>query len=458
MPRLVIGATASGLGKTSLTIAIIAALRRRGLRVQAFKAGPDFLDPTYLAIASGRRCYNFDGWMCGRDYVEQLFARAALDADIAVIEGVMGLFDGADATSLSGSTAELALWLDAPVLLLINAQGTARSAAATASGFASFERGVTLAGIVANSCGSERHASLIREALEASNLPPLVGALAPASLPTLSRRHLGLVTANSDLIRAEKLDAFATAGEAQLSLDAIVELARRTPPIDVRETPTTPCARRVRIGVARDRAFHFYYPDNLEALEAAGGELVFFSPLDDARVPDDIAGLYVGGGYPEEFAAELAANTSMIESVRAFAASGRLVYAECGGLMYLSRGIETHGGQRHRMAAVLPFGTRMLARRKALGYVEAETLQNSPFALEGECLRGHEFHYSEIVERDTAAENWHAAYRIRRRRDGEWANEGIQCGNVLASYVHLHFASHPGAAGRFVECCGGMRP
>lgn len=452
-PRLVIGATGSGLGKTSVTLALAAAFRRRGLRVQTFKAGPDFLDPTWLALASGRPCYNLDGWMCGQRYVENLFPRAASGADIALIEGVMGLFDGADPASLEGSTAELARWFEAPVLLLVNAQGAARSVAATVSGFARFEPGVTVAGVIANSCGSERHAAWMTESLRAAGQPPLVGTLPRGALPSLPSRHLGLVTAPRGGAPGDAFDHFAAAGERHLDLEAILALARSAPPMAASPPAEAACTPSVRLGVAEDEAFHFYYPDNLEAIEAAGAALVRFSPLHDACLPEDLDGLYLGGGYPEEHVAGLSANTSMLESVREFAAAGRPVYAECGGLMYLSRGIETLDGAGHAMVGLLPAATRMLARRKALGYVEASLECDSLFASSGQTLRGHEFHYSEVVSRDEDAVDWRPAYRLSRRREASATREGLQRGRVLASYVHLHFASQPGAARRFVRAC-----
>jgi cobyrinic acid a,c-diamide synthase len=452
-PSIVVAATASGVGKTSVSIALTAALRRRGMCVQTFKAGPDFLDPTWLSRASGRPCYNLDGWMCGREYVEGLFARATRDADIALIEGVMGLFDGASPASIEGSTAELARWLEVPVLLLASAQGAARSLAATVAGFAAFEQGVKVAGVIANPCGSERHAEWLGESLRAAGLPPLVGTLARGSLPSIPSRHLGLMTAEADALPTEALDRFAAAAERHLSLDAICDLARSARSRAEARQEHNAAEPVVRIGLAQDAAFHFYYPDNLEALEAAGCGLARFSPLADSALPDGLDGLYIGGGYPEEHAAALAANASMIESVRRFAAAGRPIYAECGGLMYLSHGIETLDGRSHAMAGLLPTWTRMLPRRKALGYVEASPCGDSLLAPRGECLRGHEFHYSELAGPSEDAAPWRPAYRTRRRRETAWTLEGFSRGNIQASYVHIHFASRPGAAQQFARIC-----
>lgn len=470
LPTILIGGTASGVGKTSLTLGIVRGLRRRGLRVQTFKVGPDFLDPTYLAAASGRTCYNLDGWMTGRDYVRSLFERACQDADIAVVEGVMGLFDGAEPDRLEGSSAEIAEWLGSPVLLVANAHGASRSLAAAVRGFADFEPTVRLAGVIANRCGSDRHVESLRTSLRAACCPPLVGAVPRDALPVLEHRHLGLLTADTQTLTEQTLEALADAAERWVDLDAVMALAKEEKEGDTNESPRKAfrgpsrtdaqdapqrmSAAVVRIGVARDRAFHFYYPDNLEALRAAGAELVEFSPLADRELPEGLGGLYFGGGYPEVHAAELAANASMRAAVREFADGGGCIYAECGGLMYLGRAVRGADGARHEMAGVLPVATRMLERLRTLGYVEVELAAEAPLGVEGERLRGHEFHYSEIESDELAAAGWRRTYRLSRRRGGEERREGFQRGRVLASYVHLHWASRPEAARRLVDACG----
>jgi cobyrinic acid a,c-diamide synthase len=455
-PRLVIAGTSSGVGKTSLTLGLTAALCRRGLKVQTFKVGPDFLDPTWLSLASGRPCLNLDGWMCGPQYVRELFTKVSADADIALIEGVMGLFDGADPASAQGSTAEIARWLDAPVLLVVNAHGMARSLAALVKGFADFDPELHLAGTIANRCGSARHAEWLGEALAAVGLPPLAGAVLRDSLPSLPSRHLGLVTADRQNLSATALNELADAVELQLDLPRILKLAAKVPPAPVSSAPTIPeiNGRPVRIGLAFDEAFHFYYPDNLQALEAAGADLVRFSPLRDPDLPDGLDALYLGGGYPEEHAATLEANQTMRQAVAAFAAAGRPIYGECGGLMYLSEGIELRDGTRHAMAGALPFATRMLATRKRLGYAEVRQLAKGPFGAAGTCLRGHEFHYSEIIGQPSAS-NWQPAWQVSYRRAGEPVPEGFTHRRLFASYVHIHFASHPDAARDFVDFCRG---
>ena len=453
VPTLVIAGTSSGVGKTSLTLGLVRALSRRGLRVQPFKVGPDFLDPTYLTRAAGRTCYNLDGWMSSRQYVEQLFARACQDADIAIIEGVMGMFDGSDPADNTGSTAEIAAWLGAGVVLVINSHGLARSIAPLVKGFAEFDASIKLVGVIANHAGSARHCSWMQSALAAEDLPPLLGAMPRGVLPALPSRHLGLVTADEDTLPITVIDQLADACAEHLDLDAIVQAAA---PSEVQASPPPSVATnslQVRLGVARDAAFHFAYPDNLEALTEAGAELVFFSPLDDDALPDDLHGLYIPGGYPELFTAPLSQNCSMRDSIRKFGQSGGVVYGECGGLMYLGRAILDADGTEHTMVGLAPVTTRKLERLRMLGYVDISLQQECLWGAEGGTLRGHEFHYSEIVCEDFEAECWSRAYSLRRRRENDAEAEGFSRGNVLISYVHLHWAASPHATAQFLKRC-----
>jgi cobyrinic acid a,c-diamide synthase len=458
-PRLVIAGCSSGVGKTSLAAGLARCLVRRGLRVQTFKVGPDFLDPTYLARASGRTCYNLDSWMTSREYVSGLFARATADADIALIEGAMGLFDGASPVTLEGSTAEIALWLGAPVLLVADAHGVARSFAATVSGFTNFEPDVRVWGVIANRGGSAGHGMLLAAALTAAGTAPLVGMVPNGSLPALPSRHLGLVAADQANLSAESFDRLAEVCEQHLDVAAIVEMARsvHNSPLPLGEGTGIASPRKVRLGIARDEAFHFYYPDNLEALAQAGAELVDFSPISDARLPADLDGLYFGGGYPEMHAARLAANGEMLDDVRRFAASGRAVYAECGGLMYLGESLASLDGARHALAGVLPIQTAMLGKLKSLGYAEVTLREDSLWGPRGTTLRGHEFHYSEITKPLPTDSVWQRVYSVKQRSGEPFKLEGFQRGRILASYVHLHFASHPRAIEAFLANCGGRQ-
>ena len=480
-PMVMIAGTNSGAGKTSVALALTRALSRRGKRVQTFKVGPDFLDPTYLAIASGRPCYNLDGWMAGGGYCSRLVARTTADADCAIVEGVMGLFDGADPQSSEGSAAEIARLLDIPILLIANVHGMARSFAALVLGFTTFEPDLRFAGVIANHCGSDRHAEWLSLSLKASGLPPLVGAIPRGAFPEMPSRHLGLVTADREIISESFLDVMADVVDQQVAIERLfptapavsqaeagIETSQKTEPFNKTNEnrhikPNAAGRPKVRsidrkgalkIGVARDKAFHFYYTDLLDELATAGCEIVFFSPLADGRLPGNLSGLYLGGGYPELFAEKLSSNRDMLQQIRDYADSGRPLYAECGGLMYLSLGIESNGSF-HPLAGILPARTRMRAGRKALGYVEASLTKDSLWGRAGEKIRGHEFHYSELIDDPTATPGWETIYTFTRRRSEKTEAEGFQSGSVLASYLHLHLASRPEAIHRFIEKCGG---
>jgi cobyrinic acid a,c-diamide synthase len=383
--------------------------------------------------------------MTRKEYVLELFSRAAKDADIAVIEGVMGLFDGSDPESSEGSTAEMARWLDTPVLLVVNVHGMARSLSAVVKGCVEFERGLKIAGVIANHGGSDHHKDWLTQSLKSASLPPLLGAIPRGSFPTLPSRHLGLITADSRNLPPKILEVLADVLEKNLSADTVLEIAKNASPLSIpgpgREANPRP--KRVSIGVAYDRAFHFYYPDNMDELKLRGGDLIFFSPLQDTKLPEGIDALYFGGGYPEEYAETLSENGEMQEAVRQFAGKGRPLYAECGGLMYLTQGIETIRGERYPMVGLLPIWSRMLNRLKSLGYVEVTLTNNSLWGERAAVLRGHEFHYSELIGPPLDDPRWTQVYRIKRRRSEKILTEGFQNNNVLASYIHLHWASQP---------------
>ncbi len=451
IPRLLIAGTQSGVGKSSITLALVAALRRRGLVVQTYKVGPDYLDPGHLARVSGRPCYNLDSWMSDHDYLRDLMVRTGGDADICLVEGVMGLFDGSSSTSLSGSSAEIAALLDIPVALVVNSHGMARSIAALVSGYQNFADPVQLAGVIANRCGSSRHTELLQEALSAAKQPGLLGAIPRDGLPQLSSRHLGLVSAAEQALSQEVVEQLADAAEESVDLDLLLAKAQDAGPLSSSDvnSAVTKADSVVKLGVARDAAFQFYYEDLFNQLRTRGCEVVFFSPLTDTALPDDLDGLYLGGGYPEVYAEKLADNTSMLNAIRAFCASGKPVYAECGGLIYLTRGVE-YQGQSYPLVGEVPTWTRMLNKRKTLGYVTASLTMNSLFGETGISFRGHEFHYSELIDDPVGCDGWQAAYQLRQNRGGKTQPEGYQRGNVLASYAHLNLASQSRALDHFL--------
>lgn len=455
IPRLVLAGVASGVGKTTVTIALARALRARGLRVVMFKCGPDYLDPTYHGRAVDGTSHNLDGWMMGPAAVRTTFVHAARDADIALIEGVMGLFDGATPHSEEGSTAEIAKWLEAPTVLVVDAGGMARSFAALCNGFATFDPALTLRGVIANRVGSRGHLDLLSQA---QTSPPLLGGLQRDKQHAFSERHLGLRSADESVLPDALLDHWGAQASEWLPLDTLLSLAQSAPALacdDVAASTASPSvhtvSRRCRIGLAYDAAFHFYYADNLRRLEQLGAELIRFSPIHDAHLPA-VDGLYFGGGYPEAHAGELAANEKMHEAIRDFAGRNGPIYAECGGLMYLSQALRTLSGERHPMVGLLPCEVQMFERLQALGYVDVETQAPSMLGPTGTRFRGHQFRYSELSPAP-AREQVAQVYKLKRRRGGDVLSEGYQLGSVLASYVHAHWASNPEVAHAFVTRC-----
>jgi cobyrinic acid a,c-diamide synthase len=454
VPRVVLAGVSSGVGKTTVAVALTRALMAQGLRVALFKCGPDYLDPTYHARAVGHATQNLDGWMMGREAVQSTFLSATRDKDVAIIEGVMGLFDGASPTSDEGSTAEIAKWLEAPVVLVVDAGGMARSVAALVAGFVGFDPKVRVAGVITNRVGSRGHADLLQKALRSS---AFLGALPRDGAAAFPERHLGLRSADEQALPESVLDAWGGIAAQWLRLDALLEIARSAPALadDSVQRPISSNPFRARIGIAEDEAFHFYYLDNLRRLEALGATLVRFSPLHDARLPE-VDGLYLGGGYPEVHAAALAENASMRADVLAFARRGGPIYAECGGLMFLTRAIRTLDGARHEMVGLLPTEACMRDKLQALGYVEVETQSRSLLGAKGTRFRGHQFRYSELDPEPPAAE-LERSYSLRRRRGGETTSEGYRKNNVLASYVHAHWASNPNVAAALVDACADFR-
>jgi cobyrinic acid a,c-diamide synthase len=453
IPRVVIAATASGVGKTTATVALIGAMRARGLKVAAFKCGPDYLDPTYHERAAGVRSHNLDGWMMDRDAVVATFVRASADADIAVIEGMMGLFDSATPTSDEGSTAQIAKWLDAPVILVTDASGVARTIAAVATGFARFDPAVRVAGMICNRVGGRGHLDLLRDAQPEV---PIVGGFPASADLAFPERHLGLLMADESNVPQRLIDGWSQLATEWLDLDAIVEIARSAPALEVDRASDlrkidSSSSPRCRIGVAYDAAFHFYYEDNLNRLRSHGAEIVNFSPIRDRELPE-VDGLYFGGGYPEAFARELSSNTAMLAAIRRFAVSGGMIYAECGGLMYLTDTIRTLDGARWPLAAIVPGVAVMSEKLQAIGYVEIETRADSILGPAQTRFRGHQFRHSTLEGADRGNRIDHI-YNVAPRWGGAQFAEGYRVGNVLASYVHAHWASNPAVAKALIDAC-----
>ncbi len=449
MKGLVVAGTQSGSGKTTLSLALMAAFVRRGLQVQGFKVGPDFIDPGHHALATGRPSHNLDGWMLSPAENRRIFARASRQAHLAVVEGVMGLYDGFDPTANIGSTAEMAKLLGLPVLLAVDARAMARSLAALAGGFAAFDPGLTWAGLVANRVGSPNHAALLAEAMTLVPALPFWGGLPRRPELAMAERHLGLVTAEDGGVDQAALDRLALWVEESLDLDRLWESLPEVAPAGVRQPEAAPAAATVRLGVARDRAFCFYYEENLRRLRRAGAELVFFSPLDDPAPPTGLHGIYLGGGYPELYAEALADNQSMRAELAALASGGLPIYAECGGMMYLGQELEDLAGRRRPMVGALPLKSRMLPKLRALGYREIQTRRPGLLGPAGTKARGHEFHYSEVHQADPGLDD--RRYQVWSRRGESPHTRAYGLRNILASYLHLHFGSNPELAPSLVN-------
>jgi cobyrinic acid a,c-diamide synthase len=449
MKAFVIAGTGTGVGKTTITAALLAALRARGLALQPFKCGPDYIDPAHHASIAGRPSYNLDTWMMSAETNRTIFWNAARKADVAVVEGVMGLFDGANGSTDEGSTAEIAKLLGLPVVLIVDASTAARSVAAVTKGFCDFDPQLKILGVILNGAAGPAHFNLLRDAISSVNVP-LLGSFPKVPEAVLAERHLGLITAGEKTWTPEQAASLADAVRKYIDLDLLLancEIASAATRAEVPHTATYDDP--VRIGVAHDQAFSFYYQSSLDALAAAGAELVNISPLTHTSLPASLDGIYFGGGYPEVFAEQLAHNLPFVESLREFVASGRPVYAECGGLMYLAETLTTIDGRTHAMASILPIAVEMLNHLDAFGYTEVELLDDCLIGPSGTRLRGHSFHYSRVMRAGEIARR----YRAHQVLTGAEYEEGYCSGNVLASYVHLNFAANPQAAVRFIESC-----
>lgn len=448
---MVIAAAASGSGKTTVTLALLAALKMRGISVAPFKVGPDFIDPGHHTRITGRISRNLDGWMLPRSYNQALFARQARGCDVAVVEGVMGLFDGYEGSSEAGSSAQMAKWLGLPVLLVVNGKSMARSAAALVQGFERFDPDLSFAGVFFNQLGSGRHLSYLRDALDNHIEMPCLGGMIKDPAIEIPERHLGLVTEADHPLSDNKVERLARLLEGSLDIDGLLAAL---PEVSISQDPENPengvSLGDVRIGVARDNAFCFYYQDNLDLLAANGAELVYFSPVRGDRLPDDIHGLYFGGGYPELFAPQLAQNENLRSQVYESALNGMPIYGECGGFMYLGQAIWDLEGRSYPMSGCFPLSFKMLPRRRALGYREVTCRRRSILGPAGQTLRGHEFHYSDIVDSPAGVET---VYTVTPRKGGGEIEEGYFIDQCLGSYIHLHFGSCPSAAGHFVARC-----
>jgi len=450
IPRLVVAGTHSGVGKTSVMSSLCTALVRQGLKVKPYKCGPDYIDPSLHRLACGETSINLDSWLMGSDGVLETFIRTSQGYDIAIIEGVMGYFDGASPTSATGSTAEIADILRAPVLLVCDASGMARSYSALVRGFLSFDGGDRIVATLANRVGSDSHAQLLQKTVPDT----LVFSLkkSPATLP---ERHLGLVWADQFSETSKVMKTFQETFDDSVNPTELLSLATQAPEITHRERPRPrPSSEAVRVGVVYDDAFRFIYQDQLDLLRSSGAKLTFLSALRDHKVPEDLDGIIIPGGYPELYSKTLSENTGFRKNLLALSRKNMPIYAECGGLIYLCDQLTDLEGHTFEMTGVFSAKVTMHKKLQKMGYVEVILNQDSIIGPEGTRFRGHQFRYSDMeIHNDTDL-----VYRlIPKRNKSKEQPEGLTVNQTLGSYVHAHWGSNPSLARRFLENCRSFR-
>ena len=446
LPRIMIAGTNSGVGKTTVTLGIMSALVQKGIKVQGFKAGPDYIDPSHHTFVTGNASRNLDTWMMGENACRELFERSALNADVSVIEGVMGLYDGSIDSSGHGSSAHLAKILNIPVILVVNARGVAQSAGAVVMGFMEFDKEINLAGIILNNVASQNHYDIIKKAIEESCSVAVLGYLKKESDITIPERHLGLIPSEEKKINSALYDKLGQMVLETIDIDKLQEIAGSAavfPDYNRSIFIERGSSLDVTLAVARDSAFCFYYQDDIDLFEALGAKIIEFSPLADKSLPDGIDGIFMGGGFPELFADRLMKNESMMSSILEAHKQGTVIYGECGGMMYLLEKLIDCEGRSFKMSGVLIGTSRMENRRQGLGYVITDVTCDNIICKSADTFRAHEFHWSKLqdVPDDTVF-----AYNTRKSNGKKTGIDGICKSNVLASYTHIHFSSNPDLA------------
>ena len=441
-----IAGTNSGVGKTTVTLGIMSALVQKGIKVQGFKAGPDYIDPSHHTFVTGNASRNLDTWMMGENACRELFERSALNADVSVIEGVMGLYDGSIDSSGHGSSAHLAKILNTPVILVVNARGVAQSAGAVVMGFMEFDKEINLAGIILNNVASQNHYDIIKKAIEESCSVAVLGYLKKESDITIPERHLGLIPSEEKKINSALYDKLGQMVLETIDIDKLQEIAGSAavfPDYNRSIFINRASSLDVTLAVARDSAFCFYYQDDIDLFEELGAKIIEFSPLADKSLPDGIDGIFMGGGFPELFADRLMKNESMRNSILEAHKQGTVIYGECGGMMYLLEKLIDCEGRSFKMSGVLIGTSRMENRRQGLGYVITDATCDNIICKSADTFRAHEFHWSKLqdVPDDTVF-----AYNTRKSNGKKTGIDGICKSNVLASYTHIHFSSNPDLA------------
>lgn len=452
IPRFILAGTQSGVGKTTLSAGIMAALRKRGLQVQPFKVGPDYIDPAFHSFVTQNKSRNLDSWMLEQDHIIELFVKNAANKDIAVVEGVMGLYDGSGSNKDVGSTAHVAKIIKAPIILIINGKGISASAAAQVLGYKLYDPQVDIKGIIINNVSGDAHYNLLKESIERDTAIQCIGYLKPNADIQLKSRHLGLIPSAEVKDLEEKIDKIRAMVEETIDVDALLAIANQAESMDYVVTNEERRMESVNIGVAFDKAFNFYYEDNLDLLRDLGANLIFFSPINDGKLPEDLHGLYFGGGFPEVFAAQLEKNQTMRRDIKKMIEKGIPTYGECGGLMYLSDGITTLEGQRHEMVGIFHAEAKMTKRLQRFGYVHVN--MEKPCVLSNTYIstKAHEFHRSVIDEKE---ENEYV-YRVNKIRNGKIVKSwkcGLKRYNALGAYAHIHFYSNKDIALNLIDNC-----
>jgi cobyrinic acid a,c-diamide synthase len=457
IPGIIIAGTNSGSGKTTISTGLMAALIKRGHDIQPFKTGPDYIDTMFHSHITKKKSRNLDSWLLEPEILEFLFQSTAKKSEISVIEGVMGLYDGFSGKEEAGSTAHLSKIIKAPVILIVNGEGMSGSIAALINGFSDFDDDVDIQGVIINNINSESHYQLLKDIILSSTKVKPLGYMPRLDYAILESRHLGLIPAGEVKELDKKIEHLADKIEKTVDIDGILNIAFKKPNMKEAHIPDSLTKKSsVRIGIAKDKAFNFYYQDNLELLEMLGANLIYFSPMEDRKLPDNLDGIYFGGGYPEVFCKELSCNQDFKDDLMRYIERHIPVYAECGGLMYLSNSINLTNGEKHEMVGAISGDIYMTDRLKRFGYSEVEVIKDNPISKKGDKIRVHEFHFSEI--RNSNAENH--CFKIKKKRFDNKVTEwtcGYSYKNIIAGYPHIHFWSNISFARTFIDSCNKYR-
>lgn len=457
-PGIVLAGTNSGCGKTTISTGIMAALVKRGMKVQPFKVGPDYIDPMFHSFVTGRYSRNLDSWLLDEKTLVHLYCKNIEECDIAVVEGVMGFYDGFGGSSIEGSTAHVAGIIKCPVILVVNARGMSLSVAAMIKGFLDFNKASRVVGVILNKVNSKGLFTYLREIIEENTEVKVIGYVPESEDYLLPERHLGLVPDGEVTELRQKLNQLAEVIEKTIDIDLLLELAGEAEELcdDKKYLDIKTCKEKVKIAVAYDKAFNFYYRDNLDLLEKLGAELVYFSPVEDRNLPENIDGIYIGGGYPEVFGKELEGNLSIRQDFREALLNGLPAYAECGGLMYLCKELKDKAGNIFNMVGFFDAQSEMTNKLQNFGYVEVNFVKDAIIGYSGLKTKAHEFHYSVVkdteVGRDTTDNRCFDVVKSRKSSEVHWA-EGIKKCNTVGGYPHIHFWSNPSLPEAFVSNC-----